>query len=124
MLPIACKSEGKGVLRGEPYHWGVGTRNSRPYICDYTYRVAPKKIEKSRITSLAAFYELLSFSGLLYTVYTSVGKTISTSNKIEIGCIGSIPLLVAWRYLSGTGRCKRGTFRPGNGDQNLAPRIQ
>ena len=24
--------EGKGVLPGDPYHWGVGTRNTRPYI--------------------------------------------------------------------------------------------
>ena len=29
--------EGKGVLPGDPYHWGVGTRNPRPYIYMFFY---------------------------------------------------------------------------------------
>ena len=29
--------EGNGVLPGDPYHWGVGTPNTRPYICVYIY---------------------------------------------------------------------------------------
>ena len=31
--------EGKGVLPGDPYHWGVGTRNTRPYIHIHMYIV-------------------------------------------------------------------------------------
>ena len=29
--------EGKGVLPGDSYHWGLGTRNTRPYMYIYIY---------------------------------------------------------------------------------------
>ena len=31
--------EGKGVLPGDPYHGGVGTRNTRPYIYIHIFRL-------------------------------------------------------------------------------------
>ena len=36
MLPIACKIEGKGVLPGDPYHWG-GRNTEHEIIYTYIY---------------------------------------------------------------------------------------